>query len=513
LYAVEMKGIYKRFGSVIACNNVTLSVKKGCIHAIVGENGAGKTTLMSILYGIYKPDQGEIIINGKKVVIKSALDAIKNGIGMVFQHYSLIPTMTVFRNIILGLENRKGLLIPKTRLKEKLEKIMTRAHINLNLDSKIFELSVGAQQKVELLKLLFRRTDILIFDEPTALLTPHEIEELFKTIENLKATGKTIIFISHKLSEIMRISDYVTVLRKGKSVATVKTPEVCLKDVAKLMIGSDIAEDTIEMPRLRAPISTKNKPVIVELRKINYKEGNKELKNINLSIHQGEILGIAGVEGNGQSELVKLLVGISKPTSGNIYLNKNKITDFSPIDRIRLGIKLIPEDRHDEGIIPDFSFEENLLLGNHENHDFNNRGFINWKKVGKMSEILMENLTIVPPNPETKLKHFSGGNQQKTVFARTLIGRITFFIVAQPTRGLDFKSTDFVHHKLVELANQGIPILLISSSLDEIFRLSDRIAVMYKGEIVAILNTLDATKEEVGLYMTGIAGSGKSEKV
>jgi len=253
LYAVEMKGIYKRFGSVIACNNVTLSVKKGCIHAIVGENGAGKTTLMSILYGIYKPDQGEIIINGKKVVIKSALDAIKN------------------------LENRKGLLIPKTRLKEKLEKIMTRAHINLNLDSKIFELSVGAQQKVELLKLLFRRTDILIFDEPTALLTPHEIEELFKTIENLKATGKTIIFISHKLSEIMRISDYVTVLRKGKSVATVKTPEVCLKDVAKLMIGSDIAEDTIEMPRLRAPISTKNKPVIVELRKINwYRRGRRK---------------------------------------------------------------------------------------------------------------------------------------------------------------------------------------------------------------------------------------------
>lgn len=512
MYAVEMKGISKSFGSVLACDNIKLSIEKSCVHSLVGENGAGKTTLMSILYGIYKPDKGDIFIKGKKMVIKSPLDAIKNGVGMVFQHYSLIPKISVFRNVILGKENEKGLLIKENILRSKLEKIMQEAHIEINLDSKISSLSVGEQQKVEILKLLFREANILIFDEPTASLVPHEVEELFKTILNLKKSGKTIILITHKLNEVMKISDYITVLRKGKSIATKKISDTSLDEIATLMIGKDIDSESIKPSRFRLPLNIEHLPCYINLQGINYKGKNKQISNINFTIHRGEIFGIAGVEGNGQRELINLLLGIEKIAFGKIYLKDQDISNYTTNQRIQLGVKLIPEDRYSEGIIPDFTLEENLLLGNHQNI-FCNKGIIDKRKLSDISEVLIDKLSIVPHDSKIKVKYFSGGNQQKVVIARSLIGNITFLIAAQPTRGLDFKSTNFVHQQLIELANKGVSVLLISSNLDELFLLADRIAVMYKGRIVTIENITSVDEEKIGYYMAGILGSEEIEKV
>jgi len=498
--AIEMKNITVTFPGVIANDNINFSLKKGEIHGLLGENGAGKSVLMKTLYGMHIPKKGKILVNGNENKIDSPAIAIKLGIGMVHQHFMLVPHLTVVENIILGREvTNNKFFIDMKRAIEEVSIFCEQYNLCIELESPVYTLTVGMQQRVEILKTLYRGADILILDEPTAVLAPQEAEELFKAIQKLKDNGKTIVFISHKLKEVLQICDKVTVLRKGKVVGTVKTSETNQNELAIMMVGRKVKQFYIKEP-------TKQDKIILKIENLEaYNDrGIPALKGINLNVNSSQILGIAGVQGNGQTELVEVITGLRKAKKGRILLNEENITKKTPKDRIKMGISHIPEDRQKRGLILDFSVLENLILGSQDIPPFSNDKIrIDSINTKKFAEKKIEDFSIKTPDKDTKVRYLSGGTQQRLVVAREFSKNPRLIIAAQPTRGLDIGATEYVHSKLIKMRDQGSAILLISADLDEILMLSDKIAVIYEGKIVAIKNPNEINRSEIGLLMAG----------
>lgn len=493
-----LKNITKRFGDIIANNSVNLEVNKGEIHCILGENGAGKTTLMKILFGLYSKDSGSIYINEKEVEINSPREAIALGIGMIHQHFMLVNRLTVTENIVAGLEPKNGIFIDQARAKKAVRELSERYGLKVNPDAKIENISVGEQQRVEILKALYRQADILILDEPTAVLTPQEVEELFAVMEKLKKDGKTIIFITHKLKETMAISDRITILRDGKNVGTVKTEETTPKELARMMVGREVI--------LKVDKQFKN-PGDVVLQVENLYATNKKsylrLKNINFSIKRGEILGVAGVEGNGQLELEEILMGLMEVDQGKIFFNNQEITKLSTAARRELGLAHIPSDRLRRGLIGNFDLERNIILGLEWNKPFAKKGILVHNQIQSYSQKVMKQFDVRSISSKARAFELSGGNQQKLIIGRELSRNPELIIAAQPTRGVDVGAIEYIHKLLLEMRDKGKGILLITAELDELRALSDRVIVLYEGEIVAEGKIDDFTDEELGLLMAG----------
>lgn len=489
-YFIELIGITKRFGELTANDDITLKVKRGEIHALVGENGAGKSTLMNILYGMYRPDSGKILINSKEKTINSPSDAISSGIGMVHQHFMLIGTLSVLENIILGDEDTNAAgFINYTDARKKLETLVENFKLNIEINSLVETLPVGIQQKIEILKILYRKSDILIFDEPTAVLTPAETEELFSLIRKLKNEGKTIILITHKLGEVLSVSDTITVLRHGKKTGGKLTSETSQSELAEMIVGG-------ALPEIGNREKAKELNPVLQVNSLTVKNdrGFEAVKNISFEILSGEIFGLAGVEGNGQSELVEAINGLRNPLKGKINISGGKT------------ISHIPANRHKHGIVNDFTLCENVLLGRHGEEQFTSGLLIKENALLNYTKNLVTNYDIRPGNPRQNIGSLSGGNQQKLVVSREITKESRLIIASHPTRGLDIKATAFVHNALIEERNKGKAIMLVSSDLNEILKLSDRIGIIYNGEIIKVLNASDTDEKEIGRYMTGYKG-------
>lgn len=503
MFAVEMHAITKHFGSITANENVSLSVRNGGIHALVGENGAGKSTLMNILYGIFQPDSGEILINGRAAAIKTPAKAIGLGIGMVHQHFMLIPTLTVAENIILGSEptSPPGVL-NLSRAEDSIQRLSDSYHFNINPKDLIGSLSVGFQQRVELLKLLYRNAEIIILDEPTAILTPQEVEELFNILRKLTSEGKTVVFISHKVNEILGISGRVTVMRKGTVVAEFETASTNAAELARAMVGKEIG-GALEKSRV-----SERRPLL-HVGHLNCLNNKKlpALKEIAFDISSGEILGIAAIEGNGQSELVEVLTGLRAPVSGEFHIDGTDVMNH----RADVPIAHIPEDRLKYGMVLDFSLEENFILGRQREPAYSSAFGLNRDRIHDDAARNFRQYDVYPPFPERLGRELSGGNQQKVVVARELSKNAKVIIASHPTRGLDVGATEFVHNTLLSERNKGRAILLVSSDLSELLTLSDRIIVLYNGEIVTEVSADKTSERELGLYMTGASRNSRQD--
>ena len=497
--AVEMRKIVKRFPGVVANDQVDFEVRKGEIHALVGENGAGKTTLMNILYGLIRLDSGEILIDGTPVRMQGPRDAIRHGIGMVHQHFMLIPVFTVGENIVLGREPTTGAdLYDRTKANEEIAELTRRYGLALNPDDRVGNLPVGLQQRVEIVKVLFRGADILILDEPTGVLTPQESAELFRVLHDLVKSGKTIIFISHKLKEVLEVSDRITVMRRGKVVGHLVTKETTEQEIARLMVGRDVLLRVEKGPAKPAAVALR-----VENLRASSDQGVPALRDVSFEIHQGEILGIAGVEGNGQSELVQVLAGTRHPTGGRIFLGPREVTSLNAAGIRSAGIGHIPEDRRGAGLVLNYSVADNLILGRQRSPLFSWDGLIlRLKAILAWARRLIKEFDIRTPSSTTPARTLSGGNQQKIIVAREMASRPRVLLAAQPTRGVDIGAIEFIHRRIVAQRDEGAAVLLVSAELDEIRSLSDRIAVLYEGQIVSI-EPGDAPEERLGLLMTG----------
>jgi simple sugar transport system ATP-binding protein len=504
---VEMKNITKKFGSFIANENINLTVHKGEVHALLGENGAGKSTLMNILYGLYQPTSGEIYINDKKVDMNNPNVAISHGIGMVHQHFMLVQPFTVAQNIILGTEPTKGMgAIDIKKAIKDVEEISKKYGLHVDPNSKIEDISVGMQQRVEILKMLYRNNDILIFDEPTAVLTPQEIEELLKIMKTLAYKGKSILFITHKINEILAVSDRCTVLRKGKCIGTVDVSRTTKEELSEMMVGRKVefAVDKKECTPGKVVLNVKNLVVA------SNKKGKNSVNNVSFNVREGEIVCIAGIDGNGQSELIYSITGINKIKSGSVTLLGEDVTKSSVDKKNKLGLAHIPEDRHKHGLVLDFSLENNMVLKKYEDSRFQNYGFIKVEEVRKYSDELIEKFDVrTSSGSKTIVRTMSGGNQQKAIIAREIDSNPKLLIAVQPTRGLDVGAIESVHKQIVAERDKGKAVLLVSFELDEVMNLSDRILVMYEGKIVGELEPNKITVNELGLYMSG----SKKEKV
>ncbi len=493
MFIVEMQKITKIFGELVANDHVDFQLKKGEIHALLGENGAGKTTLMRILYGLYQQTTGEIYIDSEKVIINSPKDAIRKGVGMVTQHFALVPPMTVAENVVLGYTD--SFVLDQTAIEKKVGEAADQFGLGINPKSIVRHLSVGQRQRVEILKALYRNAKVLILDEPTAVLVPQEVDSLFETLDRLRKDGLSVIFISHKLDEVTKITDRVTVLRDGKSIGTVNTVDVSQKQLAAMMVG----RDTFGVSR-QSDVNPENKKILeVENLSALDDKGLPALKNLKLFIRSGEILGIAGVGGNGQKELAEILSGVKNPTSGTVKINGNNLIGKQPSEFTKLGMGRIPEDRH-EGVVGELSVYENLALEHLD--EFTNKGFLDRKAIRKNADDLIKKFQI-KAKPTDKIRTLSGGNMQKVLLARVLSRQPEVVIAPQPTRGLDVGATEYVREQLLEQRTRGAAVMLISEDLDEILSLSDRIAVIYEGEIVGVINAKDATPEKLGLMMSG----------
>ena len=490
--AVEMVEINKRFGNVQANKDVHFYLQAGEIHALLGENGAGKTTLMRILYGLYRPDSGDILINGQKTQILSPKDAIQAGIGMVTQHFTLVPTLTVAENIVLGYTH--SLTISQKDIEAKVKAASEKFGIHVDPSVMVRYLSVGERQRVEILKALYRNAKVLILDEPTAVLVPQEVDALFESLLQLVKTGLSVIFISHKLNEVMTVCDRITVLRDGQVTGTVNKCDTTQKDLARMMVGRDTAG-------LSRQTGHKTGVPIYEIKNLSAmnKQGLKALKEVTLTAHRGEILGIAGVSGNGQSELTNVLTGLLTPTHGQIKLEGKDLTHASPSEITKAGVGRTPEDRH-EGMIGDLTVAENLAMEDLDKYTHN--GFLDQKAIIKDAEQKIKDFQI-KASPNDHLRKLSGGNMQKVVMARALSRNPKVVIASQPTRGLDVGATEYIRKKLLEERDRGAAVILLSEDLDEIMALSDRIAVIYEGCIKGILPASEATTEKLGLLMAG----------
>ncbi|WP_448335138.1 ABC transporter ATP-binding protein [Bellilinea sp.] len=493
MFIVEMQSITKRFGDLIANDHVNFQLKKGEVHALLGENGAGKTTLMRILYGLYHPDSGVIKVKDQPVVIHSPKDAIQLGIGMVTQHFALVPPLTVAENVVLGYQN--SFVLNQTQIEESVAEAARRFGLEINPKAIVRHLSVGQRQRIEILKALYRNAEILILDEPTAVLIPQEVEALFETLNRLKQEGLSVIFISHKLHEVTQITDRVTVLRDGKVVGTVNTADVTQKELAAMMVG----RETFGVSRPDATESAQKPALELVNLCANDDKHLPVLKNVSLTVYEGEILGIAGVGGNGQKELAETICGVRQPTAGKIVVEGQDVTGKSPSELTRAGLGRIPEDRH-EGMVVHLTVTENLVLEHLD--EFTRKGMLDHNAIRQYADDLIRKFQIkARPNDITRT--LSGGNMQKVLLARVLARQPKVIIAPQPTRGLDIGATDYVRQQLLEQRQRGAAILLISEDLDEILALSDRIAVIYEGEIVGTLPASEATPERLGLLMSG----------
>lgn len=501
---LEMKQITKRFPGVIANDQVDLSVQKGDVHALLGENGAGKTTLMNILYGFYQPDEGEIYLQGNRVQIKSPIDAMNLGIGMIHQHFMLVSAFTVLENIILGTQSDDSLLDLRHE-REKVIELSNRYGVAIDLDAKIWQLSLGERQRVEIVKAVYRRASLLILDEPTAVLTPMETRELFKTLRSMIDEGHTILFISHKLNEIFQIADRITVLRDGRAISTFNKSDTNKKELAEMMVGRDV---TFEYSRKEVEDSE----IILSVRDLAAlnDKNMKAIENVSFELRKGEILGVAGVSGNGQRELAEVISGLRKATAGHVHLKDEDITNKNRRHILHSGVGFIPEDRTDTGLIMDFSVSENAILEDHDNKPFSRNYVLDGNEIRSFTERLISEYNIKAASISYSTKLLSGGNLQKLLLARELTRKPQVLIAAQPTRGLDVAATEYVHKTLLEEREYGTAILLISEDLEEILALSDRIMVIYEGKIMGVLVNKNVDLGEIGMMMTGTVYEAKA---
>lgn len=494
---VSLKNIHKSFGDKKVLKGVDFDLHKCEVHALLGENGAGKTTLMNILYGMFPQNEGEIYIKGEEIVNNSPKKAIKMGIGMVHQHFMLIEPFTVTENIILGYEGKNNLIIDKNKAKEEVLNLSKEYGLLIDPDSKVSDISVGQQQRIEILKALYHGADILIFDEPTAVLTPQEINEFIEIVEKLTELGKSVIIITHKLKEIKAMADTCTIIRRGEFIDKVKVKDVSEEELAEKMVGRDVS---FNVKKEKIDLGDE----IFKIEDLWVKDNRKvdKVKGLNLSIRKGEILGIAGVDGNGQTELIDAISGMRKAEKGKVTLKGEDITNKNPRNIIDLGMNQIPEDRQRRGLVLEYSIKDNLILENLDK-DFSKNGILDFKKIEENANDLIEKFDIRPNDMNEKAGSLSGGNQQKVIIAREITNDPNLLIAAQPTRGLDVGAIEFIHQYLVELRNQGKAVLLISFQLDEVMDLSDRICVIYDGKIVGELDPKETDEYEVGRLMAG----------
>jgi simple sugar transport system ATP-binding protein len=495
---IEMCDIVKRFPGVLANDKVCFDVNAGEVHALLGENGAGKSTLMRQLFGLYKPDEGEILIDGKPVVFNSPADAIAAGIGMIHQHFMLVPTLTVTENVALGLHSSREPLLDLDRVEKRVRELSEEYGLKVHPDAYIWQLSVGEQQRVEILKALYRGAAMIILDEPTAVLTPQEVNDLFVTFKRMVKEGHGLVFISHKLYEVLAISDRITVLRDGKFSGEVATKDVTRDQLATMMVGREIK-------RIAPPPQTPGRPLL-QLKGLRAMgdRGVEALRGVDLEIREGEILGMAGVSGNGQRELAGCLGGMRKVTSGNIIVDGVDLTHASVHDRLKAGQAFIPEERMRDGAIKEFSVQENLFLLDHASPQFTRGVFMDFGKMAAHAKALIKEFAVKTPGLDTPIKNLSGGNIQKAIMARELSRGPKVLIAAQPSRGVDIGATEYIHQRLLQQRAEGKAVLLISEDLDEIRALSDRIAVIYEGQIIGVVNRDQATIEQLGLMMAGV---------
>ena len=506
-YAVRMRGISKQFPRVLANDKVDFDVYRGEIHALVGENGAGKSTLMNILYGLYAPTEGEIEIGGETVRMQNALDAIRHGIGMVHQHFMLVPRLTVAENIVLGKEPRKKRMFFDFRQAvRQVEEVCEAYSLKVDPRAKVSDISLGMQQRVEIVKTLYRGAEIIILDEPTAVLTPQEIDELGMVLKKLKSMGKTVIIITHKIEEIMNFSDRVTVLRRGKKVGTVVTKESNPHEITRMMVGRDVS-----LGGLKEPVEFDGE--LLRLENVTCEsEGKEVLRGISLTLKRGEILGICGIDGSGQTELAKAVCGVLPVSSGRILYEGRDITGKSIRRRKEDGIAFIPQDRHRDGLVLDFTVEENLVLGFHHSPRFVSRFHCMPRQaVRQWARELIDRYDIRPPEGGQQAKTLSGGNQQKIIVARETSGEARLIVADQPTRGIDVGAIAFIHNVLTEKRNSGCGVLLVSLELDELLMLSNRVAVLNEGRLVGVVRPETTSREEIGLMMVG-QGKGENER-
>ena len=501
---LELQGITKRFGSLVANDHIDLVIEPGQIHALLGENGAGKTTLMNVLYGLLHPDEGEILIDDRPVSFRSPGDAIKAGIGMVHQHFMLVPVFTVAENVTLGAEPTRGLgLLDRRRARREVRELSQRYGLNVDPDAYVEYLPVGTQQRVEIIKALRRDASVLILDEPTSVLTPGETEDLFRVIRELKAGGRSIVFISHKLKEVQAIADTITVIRRGRVVGE-RPPTATDAELAALMVGRPVElKVTKDVARPGATVLDVGGVSAID------DHGQTALNDVSVEVKAGEILGVAGVQGNGQTELCEALIGLRPVTAGSVLLDGKDLTQATPRDRLRAGFGYVPEDRQEDGLVSDFSVAENLVLDVYDRPPFASGVALNLDAIGANAKTLVTEYDVRTPSPQQRVGALSGGNQQKVIIAREMSRDLRLLLASQPTRGLDVGSIEFVHRRIVEERDRGVAVLIVSSELDEIYALADRIAVMYEGKIVAF-RPASVPVEELGLLMAGVVSDGEA---
>jgi simple sugar transport system ATP-binding protein len=498
--AVHLDGITKRFPGVVANDDVDLEVERGTVHALLGENGAGKTTLMNVLYGLYEPTEGRVVLDGKEREFDSPRDAIDAGVGMIHQHFMLVDPMTVAENITLGNEPRKylGLTVDRERAREEVTELSGRYGFDVDPEAHIEDVSVGVQQRVEILKALYRGAEVLILDEPTAVLTPQEVEDLFGVLEELTAQGKTIIFITHKLGEAMHAADDITVLRDGKNVGTVDADETSREELARMMVGREVLLD-LERP----PSEAGGDVLSVDGLSVRDERGVIAVEDVSLSVREGEVFGIAGVDGNGQAELVEAITGLRKAGSGTVRFDGEDVTQWSRQRRIDAGMAYVPEDRQERGLVMEFDLVSNAVLGSQHREPFAHGGRLDWGHAREHAESIIEEYDVRPPNADADAGALSGGNQQKFIVGREFARVPSLLVATHPTRGVDIGSTEFIRERLLELRAEGVGVLLVSSKLEEVQGLSDRLAVMYEGELMAVVDPEEVTESELGLLMAG----------
>lgn len=501
-YVVEMLGIRKEFPGIVANDNVTLQLQRGEVHALLGENGAGKSTLMAMLFGMYQPDRGTIKVNGSEVKISNPNVANDLGIGMVHQHFKLVHNFTTTENIVLGIEPKKGLSIDLKSAAARVDELSKRYGLNVDPYAKIEDISVGMQQRVEILKMLYRNADILIFDEPSAVLTPQEINDLLEIMRNLIKQGKSIILITHKLKEIKAIANRCTVIRRGKCIGTVDVKNTTEADMAKMMVGRPVSFKVAKSP------STPQEPILtVENLSVLNNKKVLGLKDFSLTVRAGEIVGVAGVEGNGQTELVEAITGLRKIEKGKISIANEDITHYSVRKRTLTGIGHIPEDRHKHGLVLDYSMEDNMVLQVYFKQPFSKNGILNRKAIHSYAENIIKAFDVRSGEGGASIaRSLSGGNQQKGVIGREMEREPKLLIAVQPTRGLDVGSIEYIHKRLIEHRDKGYAVLLVSLELDEVMNVADRIAVVNNGELIGIVNSNETNENEIGLMMAGVKG-------
>jgi len=496
--SMEMRGIVKRFPGVLANDRVDFDIKTGEIHALLGENGAGKSTLMKILYGLYQPDEGEILLDGQPIKINSPTDSISHGIGMIHQHFMLVENLTVAENVALGLKSSREPLLDLDKVKARIRELAARYGLQVEPEAIISDLAVGQQQRVEIMKALYRGAALLVLDEPTAVLTPQEVDDLFVILKQMAHDGHALIFISHKLHEILALTDRVTVLRDGQLIGTRLTAEVSKKDLARMMVGREVLLERKRPPAARGGARLKLHQV-----NVSNDRGQPVLRDIDLEIHSGEIVGVAGVSGNGQRPLAEAIAGLRPLTGGQIWLENQEVTNLPPAKMFKAGLSYIPEERMHDGAIKDFTVAENLILQDHTRSPFSNGIFLDFNRIARHAHHLISSFDVKTPSQETLLKNLSGGNIQKLILARELARKPRVLIAAQPTRGVDIGATEYIHNQLLQQRADGLATLLISEDLDEIQALSDRIVVMFSGQIMGIVDSDQSTVEELGLMMAG----------